>query len=121
MQYFQVHVKNSVDNNCEKGTENNTKKTYDKIPHLSLLGKIARFSIGNSCLSFFNYTNEITDFVIGYMGAPLDGKGEMNPALQTLTVRNDAEMFLMEAAIQSNYLHLYGEALGNVSWKEFSV
>ena len=30
MQYFQVHVKNSVDNNFEKGTENNTKNRMIK-------------------------------------------------------------------------------------------
>ena len=46
------------------------------------------------------------------MGAPLDGKGEMNPALQTLTVRNDAEFFYGG----SNSIQLF-ESIWRSAWE----
>jgi coenzyme F420-reducing hydrogenase beta subunit len=111
MQDFQVHVKKTIDD----------VDTYEKIPYFSLPGKIARSSIASSCLSCFDYTNALADVVVGYMGAPLDDNGEMDSALQTLTVRNDSGREMIEAATRSGLLSLHGEALGNGPWQEFAV
>lgn len=99
MQDFTVHVK--------------SEDSYTTKPYFSLPGTIAEASIAPSCRACFDYTNGLADVVVGYMGAPLDGR--MDQSFQTLTVRNEKGARMVEIAQRSKRI-----AVGNVAKGEGS-
>jgi coenzyme F420-reducing hydrogenase beta subunit len=107
MQDFQVHLK--------------TEKSYTKIPYFTLQGSIAENSIATSCLACFDYTNGLADVVVGYMGAPLTGNGQMDQSYQTVTIRNVKGAQMVETAISRNYLQQVGDVTGSGSHEKLAT
>jgi hypothetical protein len=104
MQDFRVHVK--------------TNKSYIKKPYFVLPGTIAEASIAPSCLACFDYTNALADVVVGYMGAPLEGR--MDESYQTLTIRNKRGIRMVEVAVQQSRLNIYQNASGKGSHEKIA-
>jgi coenzyme F420-reducing hydrogenase beta subunit len=100
MQDFRVHVKTGSD--------------YVKTPYFVLPGTIAEASIAPSCLTCFDYTNGLADVVVGYMGAPLDGR--MDQSFQTLTIRNERGA----AMVAQSGVRLFGNAEGHGSHEQLA-
>ena len=82
-QDFRVHIKT-------------TDQDYLTKPYFSLPGTLAKTSIAPSCLTCMDYTNALADVVVGYMGAPLEGR--MTDSWQTLSIRNDRGAFMVQKA-----------------------
>ncbi|CAJ1944443.1 unnamed protein product [Cylindrotheca closterium] len=98
MQDFKVHVK--------------TTDSYVTKPYFSLPGTIAEPSIAKSCLACFDYTNGLADVVVGYMGAPLDSNSRMDESFQTIAIRNERGVQMVQTAVKASRLKLHGTAPG---------
>ncbi|CAB9503543.1 7-hydroxymethyl chlorophyll a reductase, chloroplastic [Seminavis robusta] len=105
MQDFKVHVK--------------TSDGYITRPYFSLPGTVAAPSIATSCLACFDYTNGLADVVVGYMGAPLDGK--MDESYQTLTIRNERGSQMVETAKDANRLYIGDVATGTGNHEQLAT
>ncbi|KAL3942193.1 MAG: hypothetical protein SGBAC_003572 [Bacillariaceae sp.] len=99
MQDFKVHVK--------------TMDSYVTKPYFSLPGTIAEPSIAKSCLACFDYTNGLADVVVGYMGAPLDSKSRMDESFQTIAMRSERGVQMVQMAVKASRLQLHGKAPGS--------
>ena len=79
------------------------------IPYFSLPGTLADASIASSCRTCFDYTNQLADVVVGYMGAPFEG-GRMEASPQTLSIRNERGARMIETALQQGRIQILEEA-----------
>jgi hypothetical protein len=105
MQDFRVHVK------IDDGDT-----SYITRPYFALPGTIAEESIAKSCRACFDYTNSLADVVVGYMGAPLVGNdARMDASYQTLTIRNERGMTMVQSAIDVSRLEVGDTASGTGS------
>lgn len=69
---------------------------YEKIPYFCLPATDLNDVIAPSCYSCFDYTNAGADLVVGYMGAPFEGKDvPMTQHLQQVTVRNSDGHYML--------------------------
>lgn len=100
MQDFRVHIKIS----SETG-----ESIYKKKPYFCLPSSVAKDSIAPSCLACFDYTNSLSDVVVGYMGAPLESSGEMHSSFQTLTCRNKMGKEMIDIALEANRIVVFDE------------
>ena len=87
-----------------------TEHSYVTRPYFALSGSIAKASIATSCLACFDYTNALADVVIGYMGAPLERNGRMDTSYQTLTIRNERGVNMVQTALNAQRLEIHGMA-----------
>ena len=96
--------------------------SYIKKPYFCLPGTVAKSAIAESCLACFDYTNGLADVVIGYMAAPLDSSsGAMDQSLQSITVRNERGLKMMDVAMEAGRLYIHGDAEGSGSHEQISL
>ena len=107
MQDFRVHAK--------------TGDVYIMKPYFCLPGTIAKPSIATSCLACFDYTNGLADVVIGYMGAPLEAGKRMDESFQTLTIRNEKGLDMIETTTQCGRLSIGSTATGKGNFEGFAL
>lgn len=107
MQDFRVHAK--------------TGDGYFTRPYFCLPGVIAKPSIATSCLACFDYTNGLADVVVGYMGAPLGAGKRMDDSFQTLTIRNQKGVDMIETTSQCGRLSIGSIATGKGSFEDFAL
>lgn len=71
--------------------------SWEKIPYFCLpANELAHGVIAESCMTCFDYTNAGADVAIGYMGVPPDSKTPMTASFQSVTIRNERGMELLE-------------------------
>lgn len=107
MQDFRVHAK--------------TDDGYFTTPYFCLPGVIAKPSIATSCLACFDYTNGLADVVIGYMGAPLEAGKRMDESFQTLTIRNQRGLDMVQTASRRGRIDIGSAASGKGSFEDFAL
>ena len=76
--------------------------SYEKVPYFSLPANDLTDVIAPSCMSCFLYPNDLADIVVGYMGAPYDDTTSMDKHAQSIIVRNERGMFMLDALKQSH-------------------
>lgn len=70
---------------------------YEKIPYFCLPARELSDVIAPSCLSCFQYPNDLADLTVGYMKAPYDSTTPMNEHFQSMIVRNERGRELIDA------------------------
>ena len=111
MQDFRVHLKmksNNESSNASSGDDDDS-LVYQRKPYFCLPSSVAKESIAPSCLACFDYTNALSDVVVGYMGAPFNKNDNMHTSFQTLTCRNEKGQSMINTALEANRIMVLDE------------
>ena len=102
---FRVHAR--LRRPSDESKDGDPEEEVVKAAYLTLPPAVGMSAIAPSCYSCFDYTNGLADLVVGYMGAPFDGRvDEMTRAPLMVTVRNNRGARMLDTAVGADRVHV---------------